>query len=194
MIAHIIDDLFDYDFLVDFERVILDIPIHTTNVANPRSFPNGRVGSHRLFGTDIFTRTSLNKVTVLHKDAEMFFDAFAIIEEEIFKDPIFLKRIDINLQYYGQNGTGHTDGGEDEYTIMLMNNCIWKPEWGGTFQLLNDPDTDNPVVIEEHEYKPGRIVIFPGHVPHRGLAPLHPYVYRYTTVFRTIIEDIDKYF
>ena len=191
MIAHIIDDLYDFTFLAELEHTLLEMPIHTTNVANPRSFPNGRTGSHRLFGTDVFVREGLNRVTQLIKEAPIFFDAFKVIEDEIFKDDIFLQRIDVNLQYFRQDGTGHYDGDDDHaFTVMLMNCCQWKPQWGGQFQLLDDDDN----VIEEHEYVPGRVLIFPGKCKHRGLAPTDPYVYRYTTVFRIEVENIDDFF
>ena len=50
-----IDDLYDMSFLAEWEQILLDdVPIYTTNVANPTSFPNGREGSHRLMGVDIF--------------------------------------------------------------------------------------------------------------------------------------------
>ena len=201
MIGNCIDDLFDMHFLTSLEEVILDdIPFYTTNTANQMSWPNGRNGidrncknSHRFFGVDIFIRESFNRVKLLHPKAEPFFDAWDIIEREIFDTNIYLERIDINLQHTSQHGTAHTDEGSDEvtgedYTIMLMNNTKWKPEWGGQFQLLNDTETE---VIEEYEYIPGRVLIFPGSNPHRGLASDDPYVYRFTTVFRVKLESLD---
>ena len=192
MIAHVIDDIYDHYFLSKLEEEMFDhVAFYTTNIANRRTFPSGRKGTHRLFGTDIFVREGLNRVTTLHDKAEPFFEAFDVIEHQIFNCPIFLRRIDINLQFYGQHGSPHTDGGPDDVTVMLFNNTEWKSEWGGQFQLLSD---DRKTVIEEHEYIPGRVIIFPGNVPHRGLAPLDPYVYRYSTVFRIVVDDnIDNY-
>ena len=174
-------------FLSEWEEILLDdCPVYTTNVANPTSFPHGREGSHRLMGVDIFAREGLNRVTLLHDQAEKFFNAFEILEEEVFKVPIYLRRIDVNLQYQGQNGTSHCDGtNHDEYTVMVMNNTKWKPEWGGQFQMLDEDGK----LLEEHDYIPGRVVIFPGWISHRGLAPLVPYVYRFTTVFRVVMEQ-----
>tara|TARA_B100000131_G_scaffold318589_1_gene362769 strand:+ start:817 stop:1392 length:576 start_codon:yes stop_codon:yes gene_type:complete len=191
MISHIVDDLFDMQFLSEVEEVVLDIPVYTTNTANPQSFPMGLIGSHRLFGTDIFVREHGNRVSHLHKDAEKFFDAWDIIRSQLFDVPVYLRRIDLNLQYYGQNGTSHMDG--EGLTVMMFNNTQWKPEWGGQFQLMDSMEKDAKVV-EEIEYKPGRIVIFEGDHPHRGLAPKDPYVYRYSTVFRVILEDLDRFF
>ena len=68
---------------------------------------------------------------------------------------------------------------------MVMNNTKWKPEWGGQFQMLDEDGK----LLEEHDYIPGRVVIFPGWIRHSGLAPLVPYVYRFTTVFRVVMEQ-----
>ncbi len=202
MIGNCIDDLFDMHFLTSLEEVILDdIPFYTTNTADQMSFPNGRNGidrtcrkGHRFFGVDIFIRESFNRVKLLHPKAEPFFDAWDIIEQEVFNTSVYLERIDVNLQHTGQHGTTHTDDdgignvpGED-YTVMLMNNTKWKPQWGGHFQMLNDEETE---VIEEYEYIPGRVLIFPGSIPHRGLGSDDPYVFRFTTVFRIKLEPLD---
>ncbi len=187
MNSHIVDDLFDLQFLCKMEEVILEIPIFTTNTANPKSFPMGLIGSHRLFGTDIFVREDINRTTKLHQDAEIFFDAFDIIKRELFEVNLYLRRIDLNLQYFGQDGTPHVDG--EGMTVMIMNNTKWDPDWGGQFQLVVDGK-----VIEEIEYKPGRIVLFDAGIPHRGLAPLNKYAYRYSTVYRVVMEDLDRFF
>ena len=174
MISHIIDDLFDKDFVSDLESILIhEVPVTANNVAN----------SHRLFGTNILARSSMNRVDYLHSKSSKFFDAFDIIEDQ-FSSPIYLKRIDVNLQFYGMDGSTHIDAQDNELTVMLMNNSEWKPEWGGQFQLV-----DGENVVEEHEYVPGRVLIFPGNHPHRGLAPKVPSIFRYTTVFRIIPND-----
>ena len=195
MIAHVIDDLFDMPLLAELEKVILDkVPVYSTNVANQISFPVGyNGGSHRLFGADIFSKSGLNRVESLHPEAGIFFNMFDIIEHEVFNCPIMLWRIDVNLQFMDQHGTPHTDGDgtEEDVTVMLFNNTKWKKEWGGQFQMLDETEQN---VIEEHEYIPGRLIVFPGGVPHRGLAPLIPYMYRYSTVFRCKIDGgIDSF-
>jgi hypothetical protein len=63
---------------------------------------------------------------------------------------------------------------------MYFPNLKWDKEWGGQFQILDDSGS----VVEEHEYVPGRVLIFPGQYPHRGLGPRHPHVYRYSIVWR----------
>ena len=185
MIAHVIDDLFDLSFITSLEDTLLDkVPVISTNIANPKSWPTSRTGGHRFFGKAIFSRTGINRIDCLHEQAEIFFDAFEIIEEHVFDVPIYLRRIDVNLQYYGMDGSTHIDAKDNELTVMLMNNSQWKPEWGGQFQLV-----DGETVVEEHDYVPGRVLIFPGNHPHRGLAPKVPSIFRYTTVFRIIPND-----
>ena len=57
MISHIIDDLFDKDFVSDLESILIhEVPVTANNVAN----------SHRLFGTNILARSSMNRVDYLH--------------------------------------------------------------------------------------------------------------------------------
>ena len=185
MIAHVIDDLFDHAFITSLEETILDsVPVYSTNVANSTSYPKGRNGgTHRFFGIDIFSRSSRNRVDSLHPKASKFFDVFDVIEKE-FAHTILLHRIDLNLQFYGMDGSPHID--ECQYTIMLMNNSQWNSEWGGQFQILSD---DQQTVVEEYDYVPGRVLMFPSNVYHRGLAPLVKDVYRYSTVFRVTIDE-----
>jgi len=173
MISHIIDDLFDSTFLKSFEDVLVhEVPVTANNATN----------THRFFGTNIFLRSSLNRVEYLHDKAEIFFDAFDILED-LFKSPIYLKRIDVNLQFNCMDGSTHVDK-DSALTVMIMNNSEWSQEWGGQFQLI-----ENENVVEQHDYVPGRTIIFPGDHPHRGLAPIVPYTPRYTTVYRIIPEE-----
>ena len=97
----------------------------------------------------------------------------------------YLERIDINLQHSGCNGTLHIDSSPIDITAktyMLMVNPVWEKEWGGKFQLYSE---DKSKVLEEYDYVPGRIIIFPSNLPHRGFGAdiNYPYVYRYSIVF-----------
>ena len=44
---------------------------------------------------------------------------------------------------------------------MLMVNPVWEKEWGGKFQLYSEGKSE---ILEEYDYVPGRIVIFPSGV------------------------------
>ena len=188
MLAQVFDNLFDVEFMVKVERILQNLPVTATNIANGTAYPSGESGSHCLMGENIFERTSLNTVVNLMDDSEIFFEMFDRIEEYL-DEKYFLDRIDFNLQHSFCDGTSHVDGDEDggEITIMYLPNVKWEKEWGGQFQILDKEQN----VIEEHEYVPGRVFVFPGEIPHRGLGPRHPYVYRYSIVWRVRrLEDM----
>jgi len=183
MICHVIDDWLDKRFVYDLDHTInynLNC-FECTNIANRKTWPYGYEGAHRLMGCAIFQRKNLNRITILNKQAPIFFDIFERIEN-ILNSRYLLNAIFINLQHSGCNGTSHIDGMENEQTIMVMSNSEWDNKWGGQFQMLNNDGS----VIEEHDYVPGRLIIFPSHIPHRGLGPSkeYPYIYRHTVVFR----------
>ena len=185
MICEIIDDLFDKRFLHNFFSVVENLPYAANNTANRKSWPYGEKAAHKLMGLPIFERSSLNRINVLHhQSASQFFDIFEAISD-YKQQEYYLNRIHLNMQHSGCDGTLHVDTFSDniDITIMIMLNPEWKKHWGGQFQLFAE---DRKKLLEEVDYVPGRVVLFPGHYPHRGLGAHkdYPYVYRYTTVFR----------
>ena len=184
MICHVIDDWLDKRFVYDLcHRISFNLNcLEFNNISNRRTWPYGSEGSHRMMGCTIFQRENLNRITTLNKEAPVFFDIFERIEN-ILNSRYLLNAIQINIQHSGCNGTIYNDGTDPNHkTIMLMTNPEWDNKWGGQFQMLNNDGS----VIEEHDYVPGRLIIFPSHIPHRGLGPSekYPYIYRQTVVFR----------
>lgn len=185
MIATVIDKHFEITYMLKVETQLKNLPVSAINIANGTSVPNGENGTHRLMGENIFERESINKVINLMDDSELFFDMLESIED-LLDRRFYLSRIDFNLQHSFCDGTSHIDGEKGSYTIMYMPSLEWDTlEWGGQFQLLDDDNN----VIEEHEYVPGRVLIFPSEIKHRGLGPRHPHVYRYTVVWR--VRELD---
>ena len=186
MICKVFDDWFDKRFVYDLsDRISFKLNcFHFRNIANINTWPYGTKGSHRFMGCTLFERENLNRITTLHEEAPTFFNIFERIQKNL-NIGYYLKSIDINIQHSGCHGTSHIDGGDEDQTIMLMSNCEWNSEWGGKFQMLNNSGD----VIEEHDYVPGRVIVFPGNVPHRGLGvdEKYPYIYRQTVVFRVQI-------
>ena len=180
MIAEVYDNLFSPAFIANTDEFIHTLPLTCTNEANGTRYPDGGGGTHRLFGENLFERTSVNTVTNWTSNASVFFNMLHHIEEET-NQTYYLSRIDLNLQHSFCDGSAHLDGDLSNLTIMYMPNCQWDKEWGGQFQILDKQDGE---VIEEHEYVHGRVIIFPSNYWHRGLGPRHPYVYRYTIVWR----------
>lgn len=186
MICSVIDGLFDPLFLHELHSKIVEIPLTTTNIANRKTWPYGHIGSHKLFGTTLFRREGLNRVTHLHSEVKTFFDIFEALEKVLYnnifhQEQFLLTQISLNVQHTHCHGSVHIDTNSSEYTILMMTNAIWNDNWGGQFQLTN---VDGTQIVEEHDYLPGRIIIMPSNHPHRGLGPVEPYIYRTSVVFR----------
>ena len=182
-IAQVIDNFFDDVFINEMHQKIMDIPMTPKNTARPLTWPYGYESDYRMQGYTLFNRVNMNRVVLCDVEKSQFF--FDILEgfEKKFNKNFYLRKIHINLQHSGCHGREHADADTpNELTMMIMPNSKWKKEWGGEFQIL---DNDNNV-IESHDYVPGRIVLFPGNVLHKGLGPNeeYPYIYRYTLVYR----------
>lgn len=183
MICKVIDDLFDKFYLYEIENHINSIPLHTTNIANRSTWPYGLKGTHRLFGSVLYDRTELNDINYFSDNSKPFLNILNQLEKTTDKK-FFLKNISLNVQHSGCDGTMHIDSeNENEITILMMSNSEWDSNWGGQFQILS---SDGKEIIEEYEYIPGRILLIPSNVPHRGLGPIEKYTYRTTVVWRVI--------
>jgi hypothetical protein len=185
-----IDDKFDDLFLHQFYDTVSNIPVCQDNVANRYSFPYGKKGTHTLQGQCIFARNGINEVSVLWNPPEVAQDFFRILKhiETIMCTKYYLHRIDLNVQHKGADGCSHTDAeNTEDLTIMMMTSPVWKPEWGGQFEIMNMQETE---VASTIDYVPGRVIVFPGIIPHRGLGPSVDGVYRSTVVWRVTPLDI----
>ena len=196
-ICKIYDDIFDLEYLHEIFSILEnELQYRARNTANRTTWPYGKVGSHKLFGSKIFHRQSVNKINCLNNNYfDKFYNLFEYIcnLEKINQDLLYLERIDVNLQHSGCNGTLHFDANKDDTTaktFMLMANPVWEKKWGGSFQIYTE---DKNKILEEHEYKSGRVIIFPANLPHRGLGSNidFPYVYRYSIVFG--VRDLFMY-
>ena len=188
MICEIYDDKFDAKYLHElFDLVQGRLRYRACNVANSNTWPYHQEGSHRLFGSSIFSRNHPNFIDYLdNQNAQNFFKMFEFICElkNISTRDVDLQRIDVNLQHSGCNGSLHVDAKDKvSSTVMVMPNPTWKQEWGGKFQIFAE---DGEELLEEYDYVPGRIIIFPSHLPHRGLGPTEPHLYRYSIVFGVV--------
>ena len=69
----------------------------------------------------------------------------------------------------------------DAISFLVYCNKEWKPEWGGETVFMNGDRITDTVIP-----KPGRVVVFPGLVPHGGKAPTKhcPVAARYSAVFQ----------
>ena len=170
------DDLLDDRFLLDLDEESNFYNWKLGNIANRKSFPYGLKGSHLLWGT---------KFESLNTSSKNIINLYNYLSQNLLNQEFNIKSIQVNGQSMGQNGTCHTDNppNNQEYTLMVFINYKWEEKWGGDFQLLKEYD-DNAEITQSIKYIPGRIILFDGSIPHRGLAPLKPYIIRKSLVFR----------
>jgi len=87
-----------------------------------------------------------------------------------------------NSQTMGQHGTTHVDcQDEDEWNLSFLyyTNVFWNPQWGGTLRFYDSPQQgldgrDDHIKnhqIAEVEFKPNRLLMFDGRIPHGADAP-----------------------
>ncbi len=85
--------------------------------------------------------------------------------QKIIKRKVSLHRINTNIQFPLQEGTFHTDGGQNCWSVVLFVCAMWDPQWGGDFICLSDGD------YISLPYKPNGGVILNAAMHHRGSAP-----------------------
>ena len=89
----------------------------------------------------------------------------------------------LNSQTQGLEGTTHSDcREEDEWNLSFLYypNRFWNPKWGGTLRLYDESPQSGLDGREEHiknhqiaeiEFKPNRLIMFDGRIPHGADAP-----------------------
>ena len=62
-ICKIYDDVFDAEYLYEIFAILQDkLQYRSDNTANRNTWPYGKTGTHKLFGSKIFFRQSVNKI------------------------------------------------------------------------------------------------------------------------------------
>ena len=174
------DNLLDDRFLLDLEEDSNLYNWHLANRANRKSYPLGTKGSHVFWGTTLYSEIHPKDLPPSNIQNLHFY-----LTEKVISQKFNTKSIQANAQTLGQDGGCHVDNAPntEEYTLMVFINYKWEEKWGGDFQTLKEYD-NNAEVVHSIKYVPGRIVLFDGSIPHRGLAPLEPYIVRKSLVFR----------
>lgn len=87
-----------------------------------------------------------------------------------------VERATVNLSVPSDTNFVHTH--KDQISLIYYVNLDWKPEWAGETIFYNDNMTD---IIYSSVYKPGRLLVFDGEIPHsiRAQAGSAPH-YRFT--------------
>jgi SM-20-related protein len=76
-------------------------------------------------------------------------------------------RLYSNCNPFGSNSYVHVDDGD--YTAVYYPALNWNPEWEGGTCFYEKDEHGTWDAIRYTSYKPNRLVIFPGHIPHRGM-------------------------
>ena len=172
------DNIIDDRFILDLDEESNHYSWSLNNNANRHSFPYNKKGSHLIWGSGF----------PLDKVPPNIFNLGNFLLTEI-KNVLHLDysihKIQLNGQSMGQNGTVHIDSlvNSNERTLMVFINYKWKKEWGGEFQLLKEY-SDKSEIIKSIEYISGRVLLFDGSIPHRGLGPLVPNGFRKSLIYR----------
>ena len=98
--------------------------------------------------------------------------------EDISENDIILQSQVVNAQTRGQDSYPHIDGETPNvYTLIYYANNYWEKDWGGETSFY---DRDAKLVHSVYP-KPGRLVLLPSIMPHRGAPPNENYLdARYT--------------
>lgn len=169
------DNLLDDRFLLDLDQESNYYNWHLSNVANKKSYPTGQKGSHLLWGVTFNSENC----------PENIINFYQYLSDYILKEKYKLEFIQLNGQSMGQNGTVHVDNSynDGKKTLMVFINSKWKSKWGGDFQLLEEYN-DNAKIIKSIKYVPGRVILFDGNIPHRGLSPTKSNILRKSLAYR----------
>jgi len=117
----------------------------------------------------------------------------------------------LNSQTVGLQGTTHSDCHEDDswnLSFLYYTNTFWNDEWGGKLRFYDEMQKGldgreehiKNHQIAEVDFKPNRLLMFDGRIPHGADAP-NPkarYIDRRSLVIRgdeiRLIEDKEEYF
>tara|TARA_B100000470_G_scaffold136970_1_gene106143 strand:+ start:1124 stop:1669 length:546 start_codon:yes stop_codon:yes gene_type:complete len=172
-----LDDILDKRFSDEIYFDLLNGPWYANNMANRYTYPYGEKGSHLLLGTTIYRPLSeyFSDTNLERKISVKFINIFNHLCFKLNKK-LSLKSIDANLQFYGQDGTFHADGDqEDEVFILLLCNEIFDNDIGGEFI--------NQTVGKTVKFRHGRIMNFEATDIHRGLSFNKPHIPRISVKF-----------
>lgn len=154
-LIHVYDDLLGYaDRARYFEFV-------STSLFRPFSRDNMNLetmGDYNLFSgysLEDFGRMGLMSNPAVAEVAEQF-DGFQVTQ------------IRVNLSTLNDKNHIHVDGYGESKTLLYYPNMNWQIEWGGYTVFTNDSCDDIEHCVA---YKPGRLVVFDGSIPHGICAP-----------------------
>lgn len=168
---HIFDDLYSYTDRIDWLR---DLTAGLNY--KPLGGDNG-----------IEFRGDYNLVSILTEHDKIYQDIMnhpASTNFTTFLNNCEIDQIRVNLSTLHDDNRIHTDGSRmnDPITLLYYANTRWDTSWGGYTLFMNDELTE---VEYCSIYKPGRVILFDGSIPHSVAAPTKTAEsFRYTFVIQ----------
>ena len=191
----IFDNITDEDWLNDLYKELLagSWQFDVTGGSRDNKFPPGSHtdSSYRFWGQSIMRRigwtdTHLDQPNLGLKLTN-FFNWF---NQKYLDNSLIAHKCHVNGQTLGQDGGVHEDMGQpDPHSVMLFSNSIWDSKWGGQFEIFDEKKEN---IIQTVDYFPGRVVVFKGHLAHRGLGPLVPNILRTSVVWKCEKKQKDE--
>lgn len=200
------DDLIDPIKLIELDRLTNEsINWNFTNIANReigKTYPpNIGKGSHIFWGSTLYSDmfNGFNDKPISNIPDEIWKLTqwlLGFISGKFENSNVNLREISINGQSMGMDGTTHIDVFDNvnlDYTLMYFPNSKWEEDWGGDFQFMKEGhgSEEHNKVLKSINYVPGRLILFKAFIPHRGLAPLKPYILRKSIVWRLSIKNLN---
>jgi SM-20-related protein len=139
------------------------------------------------WNTDITHTFKTNPTNVVDRLPFELTSVWDNLNQGIFGGKAILTRCYANRHTFGTEGYIHTDTERDEdHTVVVYMNKEWNPNWGGE-TVLYTPDRKE--IVKSYIPKYGRVVVFPGTIPHRAnpVSRICPEV-RTTLMFKVSID------
>ena len=173
---HIIDQLFEKSFVESLHAVLAKIPFVASDYDTEASrdtlhlkceLPAGPLMSGDLQDKDLLALLPKGK-GASHLSAVARITAQALEELYPGYSDVSIGRIHVNCLPYGDLLRTHEDGWPGAaLTGLYFANAGWHTDWQGEL-IICDPLGESLYAVEP---RPGRMVLFPGEIPHRAGAP-----------------------
>jgi SM-20-related protein len=104
-----------------------------------------------------------------NQDAKPVADLWNFLAQGILQGHVPL-RVYANAHTYGVEGYVHTDSTDEEnyFTTIFYAHQVWRKNWSGEIMFYSP---ENGEIISAVSPRPGRLVHFPGALPHKAQAP-----------------------
>lgn len=178
--VYVIDDYLETAVARSVHTLMQMCSWQKTNQVNA-SKGDGRGGlpHHQLWGTAFFTGVDMKD----HKDVTpnyliRFLDRK--LRTDFGFDWVRFQYAGGNSQTHGQHGTAHADCNKDDewnLSFLYYPNLFWNPNWGGKLRFYDEVihggilDKMNDHEIGSVDFKPNRLLMFDGRIPHGAEAP-----------------------